>query len=352
MPCDAASEASSWRLQCIECGSRYSVTLDRVLCSCGGAFDLIDTSIGIAGSQRVGTSPIDPAHVAMASMASGATPLLPASVGATTHDRTIWFKCDNVMPSGSFKDRGSVMLAALALEHGAKRIVLDSSGNAGASMAMHAARLRIPCEVYVPAYASAGKLRQIAAYGSVLHLIPGARERAYDAAIEAALAPGAFYASHALNPFFIHGVKSWAFEVVSQLGGAPDAVFLPYGSGSLVLGAALGFQELHAAGRIAHVPRINAVRVDFGGADAGVAEGVAVSNPWRARQIEQVIRGSGGSLLSVDTAEVRRAHADLAQRGLYAETTGAVAWAAARLAPTSIGTVVVALTGSGLKEHQ
>lgn len=335
------------------------MSLERIVCACEGALDLVYTKAG-DGWQDAGAampSPLPSAEVASASMTSGAvTPLLPACAGGSVHDRAIWFKCDHVLPSGSFKDRGSVMLAALAHRHRAQRIVLDSSGNAGASMAMHAARLRIPCEVFVPESASAGKLRQISAYGSVVHRVAGARERALDAALDAALAPGAFYASHALNPHFIHGVKSWAYEVVAQLGRSPDAVYLPYGSGSLVLGAAWGFEEMLAAGRIAHLPRIHAVRVAFredgNASDAGVAEGVATRNPWRARQILDAIERSGGSVCEVETQDVRRAHTDLARRGLYVETTGAVAWTAARFAGPRAGTVVVALTGSGLKENQ
>lgn len=64
-----------------------------------------------------------------------------------------------------------------------------------------------------------------------------------------AAAQQVYYASHSWNPFFFHGTKTWAFEVVEQLGWqAPDTVILPAGNGTLPLGAALGFGELLAAG--------------------------------------------------------------------------------------------------------
>lgn len=280
------------------------------------------------------------------------TPLVAAL--SAEQGSSIWFKCDQALPSGSFKDRGSVMLATLALQRGARRIVLDSSGNAGASMAMHAARLGIPCEVFVPSSTSPGKLRQITAMGAVLHRVPGDREAALNAAIDAALTPDTLYASHALNPHFLHGVKTWAYEVVGQLGDAPDAVYLPFGSGSLVLGAALGFRELIASGRITRMPRILAVRVNWDSVTAyegtPVAEGVAITNPWRRGQAYDVVASSGGKVLEVDGGAVLQAQADLAHRGFYVETTGAVAWAGRLSAPSPAKTVVVALTGTGLKE--
>lgn len=334
------------------------MSLQQVVCTCGGAFDLIRTGElrGVTAEIAVSSGPLpcrseDLSRVAMTS--GGATPLVAALDGEG--GAAIWFKCDQLLPSGSFKDRGTVILAALALQFGAQRIVLDSSGNAGASMAMHATRLGIPCDVFVPASTSVGKLRQIVAFGGVLHRVEGARERAFDAAIEAALTPGTFYASHALNPHFLHGVKTWAYEVVAQLGRAPDAVYLPYGSGSLVLGADLGFREMLAAGHIDHLPRIHAVRVVADSANDRpfkVAEGVATTNPWRRSQVKAVIRASHGALLKVDADAVLRAQADLAHRGFFVETTGAVAWAAAMAAPAVAGSVVVALTGSGLKESQ
>ena len=354
-PCDAASDAWPYRLICIECSSTYEVSLYRVVCNCGGAFDLIRSGAGgdlAAIDDPPGVLPCRAEDLARAAMTSGSATPLVAALNADGGP-AIWFKCDQVLPSGSFKDRGTVILAALALQHGARRIVLDSSGNAGASMAMHAARLGIPCDVFVPASTSTGKLRQITALGGVLHRVEGVRERALDAAIDAALAPGTLYASHALNPHFLHGVKTWAYEVVSQLGDAPDAVYLPYGSGSLVLGADLGFRELLASGRIGHMPRIHAVRVAVQeGGGVKVAEGVATTNPWRRSQIKSVIRASRGSLLEVDADAVLRAQSDLAHRGFFVETTGAVAWAGALSAASSPGRVVVALTGTGLKESQ
>ena len=86
------------------------------------------------------------------------------------------------------------------------------------------------------------------AYGADVRAVAGGRAAAAEAALEAA--GSQYYASHVWNPFFLHGTKTFALEIWEQLGWkAPDTVVLPAGNGTLLLGAALGFDELLAADR-------------------------------------------------------------------------------------------------------
>src|SRR5207248_8923635 len=93
---------------------------------------------------------------AVAYFGEGLTPLIP-SLG---DDSPFLFKLEYLMPSGSFKDRGSAVLANALRTYGVHAVVEDSSGNAGASLACYAARAGPDCEVYTPASTSAGKLGQ------------------------------------------------------------------------------------------------------------------------------------------------------------------------------------------------
>jgi hypothetical protein len=88
-------------------------------------------------------------------------------------------------------------------------MVADSSGNAGTAVAAYAARAGIPCEIYVPATTSPGKVAQLRAYGAKVHQIPGTREDTAAAAALAAGEPGTFYASHVYHPFYLHGTKTY-----------------------------------------------------------------------------------------------------------------------------------------------
>ncbi|QIS18719.1 pyridoxal-phosphate dependent enzyme [Nocardia terpenica] len=302
-------------------------------------------------------------------LGEGMTPLIPAPGCAD-----IMLKLDYLMPTGSFKDRGAVLLAALAQRLAVPRMLADSSGNAGTAIAAYAARAGIACEVYVPASTSAGKLAQLRAYGATVHAVPGTRDDTAAAAARAADEPGSFYASHVYHPFFLHGTKTYAFEVWEQLGGRlPGTLVLPVGNGTLVLGAYLGCRELLARGLIDRIPRIvaaqaescaplvaairtgSATPVDVA-ARPTAAEGIAIARPARGRQILAAVRSTGGTIVAVADAEIRTAHAELARAGLYVEPTAAVCWAAIRAGrlgvvgrPSSSPAVVAPLCGSGLK---
>ncbi|MGV9242995.1 pyridoxal-phosphate dependent enzyme [Streptomyces sp. NPDC003710] len=307
------------------------------------------------------------------SLGEGRTPLVELRAG-------ICAKLDFVMPTLSFKDRGAVLLAELALRLGPRQVLADSSGNAGTSIAAYCARAGLPCTVYVPEGTSAQKLEQIDAHGARVQVVDGDREAAAQAARQAADEPGTFYASHAFNPYFLHGTKTCVHELWEDLGGRlPDVLVLPVGNGTLLLGAALAVAELFGAGLIDRRPALYAVQAaavaplahawEEGAEDlVGVtpmastyAEGIAIPRPPRARQILRAVRDSGGRFLTVAEDRIRHAQLDLASQGLYVETTAATGWAAAReglleslprarLRPNGgIAPVVVPLCGAGLK---
>ncbi|MBQ1112789.1 threonine synthase [Streptomyces sp. C3-3] len=299
------------------------------------------------------------------SLGEGRTPLVPLT-------DTVSAKLDYLMPTLSFKDRGAVMLAELARRLGPDRVVADSTGNAGTSIAAYCARAGLPCTVYVPEGTSPKKTEQIRAHGAHLVTVPGGREATALAARAAADGPGVFYASHVFNPYFLHGTKTYVYELWEDLGGRlPDALAVPVGNGTLLLGAALAIAELHALGLIETRPRLIAVQAEavaplaaafHAGADglppadpaavvpATLAEGIAIPRPPRARQILAAVRASGGTFLTVSEDRIREAQRDLAARGFYVETTGVACWAAVREGGrAALGSVVVPLCGAGLK---
>ncbi|MEU6810230.1 threonine synthase [Streptomyces sp. NPDC046831] len=277
-------------------------------------------------------------------------------------------KLDYLMPTLSFKDRGAVLLAGLALRLGPRLVVADSSGNAGTAVAAYCARARLPCTVYVPQGTSAKKLEQIEAHGARLNVVDGDREAAAEAARAAADEPGVFYASHVFNPYFLHGTKTYVHELWEDLGGRlPEVLVLPVGNGTLLLGAALAVSELYGAGLLDRRPALWAVQSaavaplarawEQGAEDLTevtpmaptYAEGIAIPRPPRARQILRAVRESGGTFLTVTEDQIRHAQLDLASRGLYVETTAVACWAAVREGALGQKSAVVPLCGAGLK---
>jgi threonine synthase len=309
-------------------------------------------------------------------MGEGLTPLV-AAPGTSA----LRLKLDFLMPTLSFKDRGAVVLAGLAKLLGAAPLVVDSSGNAGTAMAAYAARAGLSCEVFVPAGTSVGKLAQMQAHGATVRLVPGDRQAAADAAISrVGASPGCFYASHAYHPYFLHGTKTFAYELWEQAGGGvPSTVVVPVGNGTLLLGAYLGFGELVAAGLADRMPALVGVQAaacaplaascragtelsPTGTSATTVAEGIAIAHPPRGHQALVAVAATGGGFLTVSDDEVTQAARELAGHGLFVEPTAAVCWAAVRTArATDPGErsavqellcrpgVVVPLCGAGLK---
>ncbi len=281
----------------------------------------------------------------------------------------LYWKLEGINPTGSFKDRGTALVINDIVARGVERVVEDSSGNAGASLAAYAARAGVKARVFVPAYASPAKQAQIAVYGAELVPVPGPRLEATRAA-EAEAAAGAVYASHVWHPLTLVGMATAAWEIWEQLGHrVPDWFVTPVGQGTLLLGVWRGFQALLAAGVSDRLPRLVAAQaercaplvtamtagrkeVEPVPAQPTVAEGIAIVQPVRGRALLAALRESDGIALVATETQISEAQERLARAGLYVEPTSATAAAVLpQIRPyvTPGEIVVVALTGSGLK---
>jgi threonine synthase len=360
-------------LVCTSCRAAYPLNDPRWRCECGGLLEVrfrarfdkkkiarrkptmwrYREAIPVAGDDHV------------VSFEEGMTPLVPVDLGPGE----LLLKLEQLFPTGSYKDRGASVLISKAKEMGVSRVVEDSSGNAGCAIAAYAARAGIECEILVPESTSPGKLAQILFYGAALRRIPGSREDAAKAALAAA--QNAYYASHSWNPFFFQGTKTFAYEVWEQMGcRAPDALLLPTGNGTLLIGSCIGFRELKENGLIDRIPRHIAVQAENcapllamfrDGLDSvpaietreTIAEGVAIAAPVRGKEIVDIVRETGGEILAVSDAEVEEALMLLGRKGLYVEPTSALPVAAfLRYPRVRSGVVVVPLTGHGLKANE
>jgi threonine synthase len=282
----------------------------------------------------------------------------------------VLLKCEWFNPTCSFKDRGASVMVSLLRAQGVGHILEDSSGNGGAAIAAYAAAGGLAATILVPQSTSPAKTVQMRAHGATVELIPGSRQDTADAAI--ARSATVFYASHNWHPFFLHGVKTLAYELWEDLGfRAPDNVIAPCGAGSTVLGCEIGFAELFRAGQIEAMPRIFAAQpvncapiaaAFLAGVDgpvetaisATIAEGTAIAHPVRIREVLGTLRTTRGGAVTLTEAEIGAATLDLARMGVYVEPTCAqVAGAFGKLLETGTitpeQTTVLVMTGSGLK---
>ncbi len=359
-------------LICRSCRRTYALDDPRWRCECGGVLDLQFTprlDWAALGQRKPNlwryreALPVQKDR-SIVSFEEGFTPLLALPIDG----RQVWIKQDHLFPSGSYKDRGAAVMISKARELAIPAVVEDSSGNAGCAVAAYCARAGIECTIYVPEDTAAAKLAQIQWYGANLIRVPGSREDTARAVLQAAQTT--YYASHSWNPFFFQGTKTFAYEVCEQLEWqAPDALVLPAGNGTLLLGAAIGFAELRAQGVIENPPRLIAVQSqacaplalafrDHLGSNPAIrkedtlAEGIAIADPIRGPQIVDAVRQSGGTFLTVSEAEIREALREISRLGIYIEPTAAATVAGLRQYLRSAGPterIVSVFTGSGLK---
>jgi threonine synthase len=358
-------------LICRACGASYAVASLVWRCDCGGVLDIAAAPALRMTAEQQGRGSLwryesvlpvrfDPTI----SLGEGRTPVV-----AARRRPNVRLKLDFLMPTLSFKDRGAVVLATLARRIGVRAALVDSSGNAGTAAAAYFARAGIPVRVFVPASTSPGKLAQMRAHGAELTLVPGSRADTSTAALEAAGEPGVFYASHVFHPYFLHGVKTYGYEIWEDAGRRlPPTVVVPVGNGTLLLGCYLAFRELVDAGLAERIPTLIAVqaagcaplaqafaagRDDVAAvpAEPTVAEGISIENPPRGAQILAAVRATGGSIVAVSDADVLAARAELAAQGLYVEPTSAVCFAAVRAVGLGADEddVTLPLCGAGLK---
>jgi threonine synthase len=179
------------------------------------------------------------------SLGEGNTPLIklsniPKSLGK---DVDIYVKYEGLNPTGSFKDRGMTMAVTKAVEEGSKAIICASTGNTSAAAAAYASRAGIAAFVLIPdGKIAQGKLAQAMMHGATVIQIKGnfdeGMQLVKDVAKEAPVT-----IVNSINPYRLQGQKTAAFEIVEELGRAPDFHCLPVGNAGNITAHWIGYCE-------------------------------------------------------------------------------------------------------------
>lgn len=354
--------------RCIECKAEYPGFGLPIICpGCGGSFNLTDLTYCQPDDRQEGIWRYQaafglPEIQRPIYLGEGSTALVPSKFDG----KQVFLKCEHLNPSGSFKDRGTAILASLLRSRQITEVVEDSSGNAGASLALYSAPAGLKSTVYVPASTSGPKLNQIKAIGVGVLPVEGPREAAHQAVEQAVHTGGKAYASHAYLPFHLAGYATILFEVFEQLGIMPGTVVAPIGHGSLFLGLVLAGESLQKAGlgkrpKFIGVQPANCAPVvtawrgeKFEGTQGtSIAEGTQVSRPARGKEIlDHLIQGED-QLLEIPEKEIIEAHQQLVSHGFYVEPTSAMVMAGVKGKLEDLpAPIVFVLTGSGLKFNQ
>src|SRR5437870_10684144 len=200
-----------------------------------------------------------------------------------------------------------------AKEHGANALICASTGNTSASAAAYAAHAGISCVVILPAgKIASGKLLQAFAYGAKIVAIDGNFDDALGIVRELG-ERGDFVIVNSINPDRIAGQKTAAFEIVDEIGDAPDYHVLPVGNAGNITAYWTGYREYHARQRSTKLPAM----IGFQAAGAApifhnriieepetIASAIRIGNPANWKQARVAIDESGGAVDVVSDEEI------------------------------------------------
>jgi threonine synthase len=380
-------------LKCLICGSEYRPEEVQYICPHHGNEGILDVQLdydAVAASlsrkdlERIHEltiwrykpllpikpdSPLPPLTV-------GWTPLYPAPRLATILGvQHLWIKDDTRQPTGSLKDRASIIAIVKSQETEARIITTASTGNAAAALSGLCASVNQPNVIFVPASAPEAKVAQLLVFGSTVLLVEGTYDDAFDLCVEAAQEFGWYNRNTAYNPYMTEGKKTVVYEIVEQLEWqSPDVIFIPVGDGCIIGGVHKGLKDLMALGWIEKIPRLIGVQASgssslYNAWSKGIppteiksirantiADSIAAGLPRDRIKAMRAVRETNGAFVVVNDEEILMAIPALARgSGVFAEPAGAASLAGAVKA-ISMGLVapderiVILVTGSGLKD--
>ncbi|WP_224165579.1 threonine/serine dehydratase [Arthrobacter sp. StoSoilA2] len=164
----------------------------------------------------------------------------------------LWFKCEYMQHTGTFKARGAFNRLLTAGENGELNpevgIVVASGGNAGLANAYAASKLGVPATVFVPEAAPAAKVHKLFASGA--RVVQGGSEyaEAYAAAVKFAEESGAIYCHAYDQPEIVAGAGGVGLELLDELPDV-DTILVAVGGGGLMGGIAAAVEgRAHVVG--------------------------------------------------------------------------------------------------------
>ncbi len=300
------------------------------------------------------------------SLGEGDTPLVrcPALENETGCGE-LYFKLEGCQPTGSFKDRGMVVAVAKAIETGSRAIMCASTGNTSASAAAYAAYLGIDAIIVVPkGKITMGKLAQAVVYGAKIVAIKGNFDQALTI-VRSLTDRHPVTLVNSVNPNRIEGQKTAAFEIIDNLGDAPDYLFIPVGNAGNITAYWKGFVEYVGQGKAKTRPRMMGFQAE-GAAPIvrgypvkepqTVATAIRIGNPASWQKAVAARDESGGTIDMVSDDEILAAYRLMAAKGGIFGEPASAASLAGLIKLSRCGTdfsqkrVVCVVTGSGLKD--
>jgi len=301
------------------------------------------------------------------SLGEGNTPLIrlhniPKLLGK---DVDIYVKYEGLNPTGSFKDRGMCMAVTKAVEEGSKAIICASTGNTSAAAAAYASRAGITAFVLIPdGKIALGKLAQAMMHGAVVIQIKGNFDEGMQLVKEIGVDTPVTIVN-SINPYRLQGQKTAAFEILEELGSAPDFHCIPVGNAGNITAHWMGYSEYHENGIVNSRPRMVGyqaagsapfMRGEMVDDPETVATAIRIGHPQSWDKAWKVREESDGWFDECSDEEILATQKLLAEKeGVFCEPASATSLAGAindiKSGKIPEGSkIVCTLTGHGLKD--
>ena len=301
------------------------------------------------------------------SLKEGQTPLIPVdNLARVLGINAKWYvKFEGLNPTGSFKDRGMTMAITKAKEDGAKIVMCASTGNTSAAAAAYAAKANMACVVLIPEGKIAlGKLSQAMMHGAVVLQIKGNFDDALTL-VRDICKKHPITLVNSVNPYRIEGQKTGSFEIIDDLGDAPDYHFIPVGNAGNITAYWKGYKEFKTLNKSTKLPKMMGYQASGSAPIVNghpikepetIATAIRIGNPASWKQAEAARDESHGRIDKVTDEEITEAQKLLAKHdGVFCEPASAASVAGVikyhKENPIKNGESIVSiLTGHGLKD--
>lgn len=361
-------------LECLKCGKKYELDKDRLSCKCHnkyyGSLQVkydYESINNFPLSNESGIRrylPLLPISELKLKMHEIKTPLFKIIDGLFSKG-IVYVKDESKNPTGSFKDKESIILINKAIEFEIKDIYCVSSGNAANSLSAFARLNNIKCTCFLPETALECKKDLIKLHGGNLSTIGDNYEDCYRKVID--FKCDSWNACSGINPYNLEGNKITAFEIFEEIG-VPEKIIVPCGNGTNLAGIFKGFYELRLIGKTNKIPQMIGVQIE--GADPiakaleenkefailekpadSIAESIVASESYSSAKAVAALKKSKGFIVKVKDEEIKESLIEiLDNEGLLIEPSSASVFAALKKIEIKEGENVVCIaTGSGIK---
>ena len=170
----------------------------------------------------------------------------------------IYYKCENLQKTGSFKVRGACnKIANLTEEEKSKGVIASSAGNHAQGVALGAKMNNIEATIVMPSTAPLAKVTATKSYGANVVLEGLVYDDAYAKAVEIQKETGATFLHPFNDKYVIAGQGTIGLEIFEQMNNKVDTILCPIGGGGIIAGIATAAKALNPNVKIVGVQTVN-----------------------------------------------------------------------------------------------